>query len=169
MEVATPPAGRGQTPCSYGTGGAYTGRVGSWYWIGLAVGLGVALGVLCAGALASSRLGTLVAVLLAAGGGILIGLGLGEWGEAIGGAIGGVLGVGGSAQFVQGALRRGGTQLATAVWIALGALLIGALALIPVVGYLEAAALPIIGVRLRTRMPEEVRGPAFPCQVTERS
>lgn len=132
--------------------------MGSWYWIGLAVGLGVALGVLCAGALASSRLGTLVAVLLAAGGGILIGLGLGEWGEAIGGAIGGVLGVGGSAQFVQGALRRGGTQLATAVWIALGALLIGALALIPVVGYLEAAALPIIGVRLRTRMPKKYAG-----------
>ena len=158
MEVVTPPAGRGQTPCSYGTVGAYTGRVGSWYWIGLAVGLGVALGVLCAGALASSRLGTLVAVLLAAGGGILIGLGLGEWGEAIGGAIGGVLGVGGSAQFVQGALRRGGTQLATAVWIALGALLIGALALIPVVGYLEAAALPIIGVRLRSRMPKKYAG-----------
>jgi len=132
--------------------------VGSWYWIGLAVGLGVALGVLCAGALASSRLGTLVAVLLAAGGGILIGLGLGEWGEALGGAIGGVLGVGGSAQFVQGALRRGGTQLATAVWIALGALLIGALALIPVVGYLEAVALPIIGVRLRTRMPKKYAG-----------
>ena len=132
--------------------------MGSWYWIGLAVGLGVALGVLCAGALASSRLGTLVAVLLAAGGGILIGLGLGEWGEALGGAIGGVLGVGGSAQFVQGALRRGGTQLATAVWIALGALLIGALALIPVVGYLEAVALPIIGVRLRTRMPKKYAG-----------
>ena len=132
--------------------------MGSWYWIGLAVGLGVALGVLCAGALASSRLGTLVAVLLAAGGGILIGLGLGEWGEALGGAIGGVLSVGGSAQFVQGALRRGGTQLATAVWIALGALLIGALALIPVVGYLEAVALPIIGVRLRTRMPKKYAG-----------
>ena len=130
----------------------------SWYWIGLAVGLGVALGVLCAGALASSRLGTLVAVLLAAGGGILIGLGLGDWAEAVGGAIGGVLGVGGSAQFVQGALRRGGTQLATAVWIALGALLIGALALIPVVGYLEAVALPIIGVRLRTRMPKKYAG-----------
>ena len=132
--------------------------MGSWYWIGLAVGLGVALGVLCAGALASSRLGTLVAVLLAAGGGILIGLGLGDWGEAIGGAIGGVLGVGGSAQFVQGALRRGGTQLATAVWIALGALVIAALALIPVVGYLEAVALPIIGVRLRTRMPKKYAG-----------
>lgn len=132
--------------------------MGNWYWIGLAVGLGAALGVVCAGALASSRLGTLLAVIIAAGGGILIGLGLGDWGEAIGGAIGGVLGVGGSAQFVQGALRRGGTQLATAIWIALGAVLIGALALIPVVGYLEAAALPLIGARLRTRAPKKYAG-----------
>lgn len=132
--------------------------MGNWYWIGLAVGLGAALGVVCAGALASSRLGTLLAVIIAAGGGILIGLGLGDWGEAIGGAIGGVLGVGGSAQFVQGALRRGGTQLATAIWIALGAALIGALALIPVVGYLEAAALPLIGARLRTRAPKKYAG-----------
>lgn len=132
--------------------------MGSWYWIGLAVGLGAALGVLCAGALASTTLGTLLAVLVAAGGGILIGLGLGDWGEAIGGAIGGVLGVGGSAQFVQGALRRGGTQVATAVWIALVALLIGALALIPAVGYLEAAALPLVGARLRTRAPKKYAG-----------
>jgi hypothetical protein len=132
--------------------------VGDWYWIGLAVGLGAALGVLCAGALASSRLGTLLAVLIAAGGGLLIGLGIGEWDEAIGGAIGGVLGVGGSAQFVQGALRRGGTHLATAIWIALAAVLIGALALIPIVGYLEAAALPVVGARLRTRAPKKYAG-----------
>ena len=132
--------------------------MGGWYWIGLAVGLGAALGVLCAGALASSGLGTLLAVVIAAGGGILIGLGLGDWGEAIGGAVGGVLGVGGSAQFVQGALRRGGTQLATAVWIALAAVVIAALALIPVVGYLEAAALPVIGARLRTRGPKKYAG-----------
>jgi hypothetical protein len=132
--------------------------VGSWYWIGVAVGLGAALGVFCAGALASTTIGTLLAVALAAGGGVLIGLGLGDWGEAIGGAVGGVLGVGGSAQFVQGALRRGGTQVATALWIALVAVLIGALALIPVVGYLEAAALPVIGARLRTRAPKKYAG-----------
>ncbi len=132
--------------------------MGSWYWIGLAVGLGAALGVLCAGALASTTIGTLLAVVLAAGGGLLIGLGLGDWGEAIGGAMGGVLGVGGSAQFVQGALRRGGTQVATALWIALVAVLIGALALIPVVGYLEAAAVPVIGARLRTRAPKKYAG-----------
>jgi hypothetical protein len=132
--------------------------VGNWYWIGLAVGLGAALGVLCAGALASTRTGTLLAVLIAAGGGILIGLGLGEWDEAVGGAIGGVLGVGGSAQLVQGTLRRGATHAATAVWIALGALVIAVLAIIPFVGYLVAAALPVIGARLRTRAPKKYAG-----------
>ena len=132
--------------------------MGDWYWIGVAVGLGAGLGVLCAGALASTRTGTLLAVALAAGGGVLIGLGLGEWDEAIGGAIGGVLGVGGSAQLVQGTLRRGGTHAATALWIALGAVVIGALALIPVVGYIEAAALPVIGARLRTREPKKYAG-----------
>jgi hypothetical protein len=132
--------------------------VGSWYWIGLAVGLGAALGVFCAGALAATTTGTLLAVLVAAGGGLLMGLGLGDWGEAIGGTVGGVLGVAGSAQFVQGALQRGGTQIATAVWIALAAVLIGALAFIPVVGYLEAAALPVVGARLRTRAPKKYAG-----------
>jgi hypothetical protein len=132
--------------------------MGSWYWIGLAVGLGAALGVLCAGALGSTRTGTLLAVVVAAGGGLLIGLGIGDWGEAIGGAIGGVLGVGGSIQLVQGTLQRGAKHAATALWIALGALVIGALALIPIVGYLEAAALPLIGARLRTRAPKKYAG-----------
>ena len=136
----------------------YTGCMGSWYWIGLAVGLGAALGVLCAGALGSTRTGTLLAVAVAAGGGLLVGLGIGDWGEAIGGAIGGVLGVGGSIQLVQGTLRRGGTPGGTALWIALGAVVIGVLALIPAVGYLEAVALPVIGTRLRTREPKKYAG-----------
>jgi hypothetical protein len=132
--------------------------VGSWYWIGVAVGLGAALGVLCAGALASTPLGTLLAVLVAVGGGILIGLGIGDWGEAIGGAIGGVLGVGGSAQLVQGALRRGAAHASTALWVALGALVLAGLAFIPAVGYLVALALPVIGARLRTREPKKYAG-----------
>ena len=132
--------------------------MGDWYWIGLLVGLGASIGVLFAGALAGTRMGILLAALLAAGGGLLAGLGIGEWDEAIGGAIGGPLGVAGSAQLVQGTLRRGGTQGATAVWIALGALVVGALALIPGVGYLEAVALPAIGARLRGRAPERFAG-----------
>jgi hypothetical protein len=132
--------------------------VGDWYWIGLLVGLGAGIGVLFAGALAGTRMGIFLAVVLAAGGGLLAGLGIGEWDEAIGGAIGGPLGVAGSAPLLQGALRRGGGQAATAVWIALGAVLVGALALIPGVGYLEAVALPAVGARLRGRNPERYAG-----------
>jgi hypothetical protein len=132
--------------------------MGHWYWIGMLVGLGAAIGVLVAGALAVSRAGVVLAALLAAGGGLLAGLGIGEWDEAVGGAIGGPLGVVGAAQVVQGTLRRGGTRAATAVWIGLGALVVGALALVPGLGYLEAAALPLIGARLRTRAPKKYAG-----------
>ena len=132
--------------------------MGDWYWIGLAVGLGVAIGILFAGALAGSRMGVALAVVLAAGGGLLAGLGIGEWDEAIAGAIGGVLGVGGAVPLLQGTLERGGTRAATAVWIALGALLVGALSLIPAVGYLMAVAVPVIGARMRTRAPQKYAG-----------
>lgn len=132
--------------------------MGDWYWIGMLAGLGAALGVLFAGALAATRAGVVAAVALGAGAGLLAGLGIGEWDEAIGGAIGGLLGAAGAAQLVQGTLRRGGTRGGTALWIGLGALLVGALALIPAVGYLEAAALPIIGARLRTRAPKRYAG-----------
>jgi hypothetical protein len=132
--------------------------MGDWYWIGVLAGFGVALGVLFAGALAGTRLGIVLAAALSAGGGILAGLGMGEWDEAIGGAVGGALGALGAAQVVQGTLRRGGTRAATAVWIALGALVVAALALIPAVGYLEAVALPAIGARLRTRAPKRYAG-----------
>jgi hypothetical protein len=132
--------------------------VGDWYWIGLLVGLGAAIGVLFAGALAGSRMGIVLAVILAAGGGLLAGLGIGEWDEAIGGAIGGPLGVAGTAQLVQGTLRRGGGQAATAVWIALAAVVVGALALVPGVGYLEGVALPVLGARLRGRAPQKYAG-----------
>src|SRR6266511_3791528 len=103
--------------------------MGDWDWIGLLAGLG-------------------------AGAGLLAGLAIGEWGEAIGGAIGGLLGAAGAAQLVQGTLRRGGTRGGTAVWVGFGALLVGALALIPAVGYLEATVLPLIGARLRMRAPK---------------
>lgn len=132
--------------------------MGDWYWIGMLAGLGAGIGVLFAGALATTRAGIVASAALAAGAGLLAGLGIGEWDEAIGGAIGGLLGAVGAAQLVQGTLRRGGTRAGTAVWVGLGAVLVGALALIPGVGYLEAAALPVIGARLRTRAPKRYAG-----------
>jgi hypothetical protein len=132
--------------------------MGDWYWIGMLAGLGAGIGVLFAGALAATRAGVVAAVAVAVGAGLLVGLVIGEWDEAIGGGIGGLLGAAGAAQVVQGTLRRGGTRSGTALWIGLGGLLVGALALIPGVGYLEAAALPLIGARLRTRAPKRYAG-----------
>jgi hypothetical protein len=132
--------------------------VGDWYWIGVAAGIGVGAGVLLAGVLAGSRALLAAAVGLAAGAGILIGLGLGEWDEAAGGFVGGPLGAVGAAQIVTGTLRRGGTRFGTAALVAAAALVLAAAAWIPGLGYLEAALVPALAVRLRRRNPERYAG-----------
>jgi hypothetical protein len=125
--------------------------VGAWYWIGVTVGLGAALGVFLAGILAGDGRYLAAAVVLAAGAGAGIGFAIGDWKHAVGGAIGGVAGAFGGAQVAAGTLRRGGTRAGTAVLFALAALVVGALAFVPAVGYLEAVALPLLGFRLRRR------------------
>jgi hypothetical protein len=132
--------------------------MGSWYWIGVCAGLGAAFGVLVTGVVAGSRYMIGAAMLCAAAAGILIGLALGQWDEAIGGAVGGPLGVAGAAQVVGGALRRGGTRFGTAAFVALGALVVAALAWVPVVGYVEALAVPALAARLRRRGGERYAG-----------
>jgi hypothetical protein len=132
--------------------------MGSWYWIGVCAGLGVAVGVLLAGVFAGTRIGLTVSLVLAAGLGVLIGFGLGEWDEAIGGGAGGVLGSLGAAQLAVGTLRRGGARFGTAVFFGVAALLLAGLAWIPIVGYLEAAVVPVFAARLRGRAPERYAG-----------
>ena len=132
--------------------------MGSWYWIGVSAGLGTAIGVLLAGVLASTRAGLIAALVLAAGAGVLVGLALGQWDEAAGGGAGGVLGAIGSAQLVSGTLRRGGARFGTAVFIGLAAIALAVLAWIPVVGYVEAAAVPALAFRLRGRAAERYAG-----------
>lgn len=132
--------------------------MGSWYWIGVAAGIGVAIGVLVAAVLGATR--TLLAVaLVAAGGlGVLVGLALGQWDEAVGGAGGGVLGALGAAQVVAGTMRRGGTRVGTAIFAVVGAVVLTALAWIPAVGFVEAAVVPALAGRLRRRAPERYAG-----------
>ena len=63
-----------------------------------------------------------------------------------------------AAPLVAGTLRRGGTRGGTATLLA-GASLVGAaLAFAPVVGYLEAVAVPVLGWRLRRRSPDRHAG-----------
>src|SRR3954469_4911809 len=128
--------------------------MGSWYWIGVCAGLGVAVGVLLAGLLAGTRIALTAALLLAVGIGGAVGFGLGEWDEAIGGGVGGALGAIGAAQLVMGTLRRGGARFGVAVFVGLAALVIAAIAWISLAGYLEVALVPALGARLRGRAPE---------------
>jgi len=132
--------------------------MGSWYWIGVTVGLSVAIGVLLVGLLAGIRWAVGLALIAAAGAGVLVGLALGGWDEAVGGLAGGVLGALGAAQVVSGTLRRGGTRFGTAALVGGVAVVLAAIAWIPIVGYLEAALVPAFGARLRRRAPERYAG-----------
>ena len=132
--------------------------MGSWYWIGVCAGLGVSVGVLFAGLFAGTRIALTAALVLAAGAGVAIGFAVGEWDEAIGGGAGGTLGAIGAAQLVMGTLRRGGARFGTAVFVGLAAVLLAAVAWIPVAGYLEAALVPAFAARLRGRAPERYAG-----------
>ena len=137
--------------------------MGSWYWIGVSVGLGAAAGVLLAGFVGRSR-ATLIALAIAAGGaGAALGFGIahweaGGWIDRLGGIAGGLAGALGSAQIVAGALRRGGTRGGTAILVTGAALAAAGIAFIPVAGFLEALALPAIAARLRRTQPERYAG-----------
>jgi len=132
--------------------------VGDWYLIGLCVGLGVGIGILLAGVLGASRLGRLAAVGLAAACGAGAGFLVQNYDEAIGGAVGGLAGALGAAVAAGGTLRRGGTRGGTAALFAGAGVVAAALALIPIVGYLEAVALPALAVRMRRRGGERYAG-----------
>lgn len=128
--------------------------MGDWYSIGILVGLGAAIGVATTGALRR----VLAALVASAAVAVIIGFAFGRWDEAAGGFIGAVCGVLGSAPLVTGALRRGGTRGGTATLLA-GASLVGAaLAFVPVLGYVEALAVPLLGARLRRRSPDRHAG-----------
>jgi hypothetical protein len=128
--------------------------MGAWYTIGLFAGLGTALGVAFAAALRRA----LVAAVVAAVVGAALGFAIEGVGEAIAGGVGGVLGAVGTMPLVAGTLRRGGTRGGTAGILGGAAFAVAALAFVPVVGYLEAVAVPLLGLRLRRRAPERHAG-----------
>jgi hypothetical protein len=136
--------------------------MGGWYWIGVCAGLGVGVGVLLAGIAGRGR-AALAAAVLATVAGAAVGFGIdswqpGGWGDVAAGAVGALLAALGAAQIVGGALRRGGTRGGTAALVAAAAVVLAALGLVPVLGYLEALALPALAARLRKRAPETYAG-----------
>ena len=128
--------------------------MGGWYWIGVCAGLGTAVGVLLVGVAGRA----VAAAVLAVAAGIGIGFAVHGWADAIAGAAGGLLASFGAAIVVRGALARGGTRGGTAVLVAAAAVMVAGLALVPVVGFLEALALPALAARLRRRSPERYAG-----------
>ena len=86
-----------------------------------------------------------------------VGYAIGGWHESVAGGIGGAEGTVVIATLVTGAIDRGGTRGGTAALVGLVSLVLAALALIPVVGYLEAVALPAVAARARRR-PERYAG-----------
>jgi hypothetical protein len=133
------PEGAVYTPC----------EMWEWYRIGLSLGLGIGIGGLLSALAAPRRALVLAVATLAALGGAGAGYAIGGWHEAVAGGAGGALGAVVVAAFVAGALRRGGTRGGTAVLVALAALVLAALALVPAVGYLEAVVLPALAGRAR--------------------
>jgi hypothetical protein len=128
--------------------------VGDWYTIGILVGVGTALGVAATAVLRRALLGLVVGAAAA----VAVGFAFGQWDEAAGGLAGAACGALGSAPLVAGALRRGGTRGGTSILLGLAALVGAALAFVPVVGYLEAVAVPVLGARLRRRSPDTHAG-----------
>src|SRR4051812_35792627 len=128
--------------------------MGAWYWIGVLAGIGAALGVAVSAIVPRWPAATVPAAAIAAA----LGFAVWGWPEAVAGALGAPGGAVGAAPVVAGALRRGGTRAGLAVWVVLAALVVAALAFVPGLGYLEAVALPVPGLRLRSRMPERYAG-----------
>jgi len=128
--------------------------VGHWYTIGVLAGVGTALGIAATGVLRRAILGFVVAAAIAAA----LALAFETWGELAAGIVGAACGAFGSAPLVGGALRRGGTRGGTAVLLAVASIVAAAIAFIPVVGYLEAVAVPTLGLRLRRRSPDRHAG-----------
>ena len=128
--------------------------MGDWYTIGILVGLGTSIGVAATGLLRRAAIAFVAAAIVAAAIGFLIW----QWDEAVGGVVGAACGAFGSAPLVAGTLRRGGTRGGTATLLGLAGLVGAALAFIPIVGYLEALAVPVLGARLRRRSPDTHAG-----------
>lgn len=131
---------------------------GNWWTIGIDAGWSAALGVFFAGVLGGRRGSVALTAGLAAAAGVALGFLVWNWDEAVGGLAGGLLGAYAAEQIVGGALRRGGTRGGTAALVGVAAAVLAALALAPIVGYVEAALLPLLALRLRRRAPERYAG-----------
>lgn len=128
------------------------------YWVGVFLGLGVGLGVGLAGLLGGRRFALPASALLAAAVGAGIGLGLGGIEDVVAGGLGGLVGAAGTQRLLTGTMRRGGTRVAAAALLGAAGLLLAIFALVPLVGFVEALAVPALSARMRRREPARYAG-----------
>jgi hypothetical protein len=128
------------------------------YRIGIAAGAGVAIGLVATGMLARAPRATLLAAVVAGAAAGALAYAVFGWRAGVAAAIAGLLAGASAGTFLRGALRRGGTAGGTALLFVLAGAVALALALIPVVGYLEAVALPVFAARARKRAGEKYAG-----------
>jgi hypothetical protein len=133
-------------------------RVGDWYEIGVALGLGLAAGLLLAGALAGWRYGLVASVVGALVIGVAAGLLVKGWLGLPGSLLGAVIGAVSASIIARGALRRGATQGGTAFLIASAAVAVAILALVPVAGYVLAVVVPALAARRARNEPDRHAG-----------
>ena len=132
--------------------------VGDWYEIGVALGLGLAAGLLLAGALAGWRYGLVASVVGALVIGVAAGLLVKGWLGLPGSLLGAVIGAVSASIIARGALRRGATQGGTAFIIASAAVAVAILALVPVAGYVLAVVVPVLAARRARNEPDRHAG-----------
>ena len=132
--------------------------MGDWYEIGVALGLGLAAGLLLAGALAGWRYGLVVSVVGALAVGVAAGLLVKGWLGLPGSLLGAVIGAVSASIIARGALRRGATPGGTAFLIAPAAIAVGLLALVPVAGYVLAVLVPALAARRARNEPDRHAG-----------
>jgi hypothetical protein len=132
--------------------------MGSWYTIGLCLGLGLGFGVILSGLLGVNRVGVGVAVLVGAAAGAGLGYVIGDLAETIAGGVGGFLGTLAAAAVVHGAMRRGATRMGVAAYVGAAGLLVCLVALVPIAGYLAAVVLPVLAARMRGRQAARFAG-----------
>ena len=132
--------------------------MGDWYTIGVALGLGVACGVLLAALLGASRSSRVAAVVLAVAAGAGAGYLVEDWEEVVSGGVAGPVAAAAALVFLAGALRRGGTRGGLALIVGVFAVGLAALAFVPVLGYLEAVGVPVLAARLRRSKGDRYAG-----------
>jgi hypothetical protein len=132
--------------------------VDDWYTIGLVLGVALGLGVALAGLLAVGRAGLALAIVFAAGAGAALGYVVGEEPHIVAAIIGGAVGAVASAVLVQGALRRGGTRTGVGAYVGAAGVVVALLGLVPILGYVELLAVPLLAARMRAREAERFAG-----------